>query len=217
MTRYVPVALSFFVLLSTSRAFAQSTIQGVVKDNVGNGMENVHVQIAFSGKTRTATTDSQGRYAISGIPAGACTITFEADRYVTVKRQVTAPANGSVSVDASMNAEETVSVRDSTYAASTNASSQHSPAVGSIKVDPRLNMPSELQLHVTSSILAVAASAEHKFVTIPAGATIQTSDDLVEPGLHRVMFDGRTLLAFTRDIQERTAHLDGIADGRDLG
>ncbi len=78
-------------------------------------------------------------------------------------------------------------------------------------------MPSELHLHVTSSFLAVAASAEHKFVTIPAGATIQTSDDLVEPGLHQVTFDGRALLAFTRDIQERTAHVDGIADDRDLG
>jgi len=78
-------------------------------------------------------------------------------------------------------------------------------------------MPSELHLNVTSSILAVAATAEHKFVTIPAGATIQTFDDLLEPGLHRVMFDGRKLLAFTRDIQERTAQVDGIADDRDLG
>src|SRR5579872_3415038 len=112
MARYVPAALCGFVLLSTSLALAQSTIQGVVKDNVGNGMENVHVQIAFSGATRTATTDSEGRYAISDIPAGVCTITFEADRYVTIKRQVTAPANGSVSVDANMNAEETVGVRE---------------------------------------------------------------------------------------------------------
>lgn len=217
MTRYVPAALCGFVLVSTSLAFAQSTIQGVVKDNVGNGMENVHVQVVFSGATRTATTDSDGRYAISGIPGGACTITFEADRYVTIKRQVTAPANGSVSVNATMNAEETVGVRGTTYAASTIASSQHASPVGSMKVDPRLNMASELHLHVTSSILAVAASAEHKFVTIPAGATIQTSDDLVEPGLHRVMFDGRTLLAFTRDIQERTAQVDGIAGDRHLG
>jgi len=112
MTRYVPAALCGLVLLSTSLAFAQSTIQGVVKDNVGNGMENVSVQVAFAGATRTATTDSDGRYAISGIPAGACTVTFEADRYVTIKRQVTAPANGSVSVDATMNAEETVGIRD---------------------------------------------------------------------------------------------------------
>jgi len=112
MTRYVPGALCSFILLSTSLAFAQSTIRGVVKDNVGNGMENVHVQVAFSGSTRTATTDSEGRYAVSGIPAGVCTVTFEADRYVTTKRQVTAPANGSVSVDASMNSEETVGVRE---------------------------------------------------------------------------------------------------------
>ncbi|HTS48082.1 MAG TPA: carboxypeptidase-like regulatory domain-containing protein [Bryobacteraceae bacterium] len=112
MTRYVPAALCGFVLLSCSLAWAQSTIQGVVKDNVGNGMENVHVQITFSGATRTATTDSEGRYAIPGVPAGICTVTFEADRYVTIKRQVTAPANGSVSVDANMSPEETVGVRE---------------------------------------------------------------------------------------------------------
>jgi len=77
-------------------------------------------------------------------------------------------------------------------------------------------MPSERHLHVTSSILAVAASAEHKFVTIPAGATIQTSDDLLEPGLHRITFDGRALLAFTRDIQERTEQVDTITGDREL-
>lgn len=112
MTRYVPAAFCSFVLMSASLVFAQSTIQGVVKDNVGNGMENVHVQVAFSGATRTASTDSEGRYSISGIPAGACTLTFEADRYVTIKRQIKAPASGSVSVDATMNAEETVGIRE---------------------------------------------------------------------------------------------------------
>ncbi len=65
-------------------------------------------------------------------------------------------------------------------------------------------MPSERHLQVTSSILAVAAGADHDFVTIPAGAVIVTSDEIVEPGLHRVTFDGRALLAFARDIQERT-------------
>lgn len=91
-----------------SLAFAQSTIQGVVKDNVGNGMEDVKVQVVISGTTQSGKTDSEGRFVISGIPAGDCTITFEADRYVTVTRKVAVPANGSVSVNAVMNAEETV-------------------------------------------------------------------------------------------------------------
>lgn len=49
-------------------------------------------------------------------------------------------------------------------------------------------------------------------VTIPAGAMIETSDDLTETGLHRVAFDGKDLLAFTRDIRERTQELN---TGRD--
>jgi len=45
------------------------------------------------------------------------------------------------------------------------------------------------------------------FVTLPAGAFIETTDDLVEPGLHEVRCYDKTLLAFTRDIHERTKEL----------
>ncbi|HUJ51813.1 MAG TPA: hypothetical protein VLW25_16505 [Bryobacteraceae bacterium] len=62
-------------------------------------------------------------------------------------------------------------------------------------------------LRVKSEILAVTATADHKFVTIPSGATIETSDDLVEPGFIRLTFEGNHLLAFTRDIRERTETL----------
>src|SRR5579863_617443 len=66
-------------------------------------------------------------------------------------------------------------------------------------------MATVVRLHVTSEILAVAKqSTDHHFVTIPVGSVIETFDDLVEPGLRPVMFDGKDLLAFTRDIRERT-------------
>jgi hypothetical protein len=107
--RCVPIILAGLVF-SASLAFGQNTIQGVVKDNVGNGMENVNVRVVISGATRTVMTDSEGRYALSGVPAGSGSITFEADRYVTVQKQINVPANGKVSVDAVMNAEETVGV-----------------------------------------------------------------------------------------------------------
>jgi hypothetical protein len=58
-------------------------------------------------------------------------------------------------------------------------------------------------LRVQSEILAVTAT-EQRFVTIPAGAVIETSGDLVEPGLHHITYDGQDLLAFARDIRERT-------------
>ena len=59
-------------------------------------------------------------------------------------------------------------------------------------------------LRVKSEILAVTATANHKFVTIPAGAMIEISDGLVEPGFIQLRFEGNDLLAFTRDIRERT-------------
>lgn len=62
-------------------------------------------------------------------------------------------------------------------------------------------------LRAKSAILAVTATDRHKFVTIPAGAMIETSDDLVEPGFIRLTFEGNHLLAFTRDIRERTETL----------
>ena len=66
-------------------------------------------------------------------------------------------------------------------------------------------MATAVRLHVTSEILAVAAqAADHCFVTIPAGSMIDTSGDLAQPGLHHVFFRGQDLLAFTRDIRERT-------------
>jgi hypothetical protein len=66
-------------------------------------------------------------------------------------------------------------------------------------------MASAVRLHVRFEILAVSAQPEeHCFVTIPVGSMIETSDDLAEPGLHRVTYDSKDLLAFTRDIRERT-------------
>lgn len=64
-------------------------------------------------------------------------------------------------------------------------------------------MPLVVLLRVQSEILAVTATSQ-RFVTIPAGVVIQTSGDLTEPGLHHITYQGQDLLAFTRDIRERT-------------
>lgn len=61
-----------------------------------------------------------------------------------------------------------------------------------------------IHLRLRSSIVAVPPVHHHGFITIPAGSIIESSDDLIEPGLHRVRFDGNDLLVFTRDIRERT-------------
>ena len=68
------------------------------------------------------------------------------------------------------------------------------------------DMTHTAHLQVVSPILAVDARSSG-FVTLPAGAVIETSDDLAEPGLHEVRCYDKTLLAFTRDIHERTKEL----------
>ena len=60
-----------------------------------------------------------------------------------------------------------------------------------------------VRLRVTVELLAVTA-VNSRFVTLSEGSVIETSDELIEPGLHHVNFGGNDLLAFTRDIQERT-------------
>ena len=67
-------------------------------------------------------------------------------------------------------------------------------------------MSTAVRLHVRSPILAVTSEhTRHRFVDIPAGSMIELAFvDVSEPGLRAVIFDGQELLAFTRDIRERT-------------
>jgi hypothetical protein len=60
----------------------------------------------------------------------------------------------------------------------------------------------------------MATAVKPALVTLPAGAMIGTSDDPIETGLHRVVFEGKDLLACRRDIRERTQVLN---TGRDTG
>ena len=110
LSRYIPFVICGLVALFSSLAFAQGSIQGVVKDNVGNGMESVQVELIVKGAPHTVMTDSEGRYTIANIPKGTYAISFEIDKYKTVKRQVDVPAQGSVAVNALMVPEETVGV-----------------------------------------------------------------------------------------------------------
>ena len=66
-------------------------------------------------------------------------------------------------------------------------------------------MSNVVRLRVTDTILAVSpVPAGSGFVTIPAGAVIETTDNIINLGLHAVTYEGRELLVFTRDIRERT-------------
>jgi hypothetical protein len=69
----------------------------------------------------------------------------------------------------------------------------------------RTQVSNVIRRRVTDAILAVSpVPASSHFETIPAGAEIETTDDMNTLGLHPVTYDGRELLVFTRDIRERT-------------
>ena len=62
---------------------------------------------------------------------------------------------------------------------------------------------------VHSPFVAVRPSPQKdRFVTIPVGSVIETSEDLREPGLGTMTVNGTNLLAFHRDIIERTEPLE---------
>lgn len=76
-------------------------------------------------------------------------------------------------------------------------------------------MPSIASYRVLSSFLAVRLGPlKERFVTIPVGAVIETAADLENPGLVTVTLSGESLLAFHRDIMERTEPIDSsLAQG----
>jgi hypothetical protein len=97
-------------------ASAQSAISGQVKDPSGAVMPGVRVDAASTALiegSRSAMTASDGRYAIVDIRPGTYTITFAADGFATVRRQVAVSSDVTVPVDAELTVgpvEETVDV-----------------------------------------------------------------------------------------------------------
>ena len=105
MGRLSVAACVVVLLLCTSVAFAQSTISGQVRDTSGAVMAGVAVEAASPAlieRSRTVTTNGEGRYAIVDVRPGTYTVTFTMSGFSTVKEEVEVPANVTVPVDASM-------------------------------------------------------------------------------------------------------------------
>src|SRR5881396_2796003 len=93
------------MVLFASLAAAQSTISGQVRDSSGAVMAGVNVEAASEAlieRSRTETTNENGRYTIVDVRPGLYTITFTLPGFSTVKQEVTVPANVTVPVDAIM-------------------------------------------------------------------------------------------------------------------
>jgi hypothetical protein len=70
-------------------------------------------------------------------------------------------------------------------------------------------MQSVARFRVVSSFLAVHLSAQkERFMTVPVGAIIETSEDLQDAGMVTVTMNGAHLLAFHRDIMERAEPIE---------
>src|SRR5215467_12584998 len=105
------------LLFLPASAFAQASISGTVKDASGGVLPGVTIEAASDvliEKTRTATTDGNGRYQLVDLRPGKYTVTFQLGGFGTVKRdgvELSGTSNTVVDADLKVGAvAETVTV-----------------------------------------------------------------------------------------------------------
>src|SRR5437763_8620017 len=113
----VLLAVLACLVLLPSLAAAQSQVAGTVKDESGGVLPGVTVEAASPAlieKSKSAVTDSNGRYTIVDLRQGTYTITFSLAGFSTVVRdRVELPANFVSTINAEMKVgalEETITV-----------------------------------------------------------------------------------------------------------
>src|SRR5215470_9464989 len=106
-----------FAAVGASKASAQSIIAGVVRDTSGAVLPGVTVEASSDvliEKSRSVTTDSEGRYSIVDLRPGTYEVVFTLPGFSTFKRsEVIVPSNVTVPINAEMKVgslEETVQV-----------------------------------------------------------------------------------------------------------
>ncbi len=120
--RFCSGILAVLILLAVpAAAAAQSQITGQVRDESGGLLPGVTVEAAspvLIEKSKTAVTDSQGRYTIVDLRPGPYTVTFTLTGFATIVREgLELPANFSATVNADMKVgalEETITVTGQT-------------------------------------------------------------------------------------------------------
>src|SRR5262250_160068 len=115
---FVPgLFVALFLLLAATTASAQSAISGVVRDTSGAVLPGVTVEASSNvliEKTRTVTTDSEGRYSIVDLRPGTYAVVFTLTGFSTIRREgVELPANFTSTINADLKVgalEESVTV-----------------------------------------------------------------------------------------------------------
>jgi hypothetical protein len=117
----VGVAAFALLVLVPAVAFAQASINGVVKDASGAILPGVTVEASSSAlieKTRSAVTDGTGTYRIVDLRPGTYAVTFTLTGFSTVKRdgiELTGSFNATINADMKVGAlEETITVTGET-------------------------------------------------------------------------------------------------------
>ena len=114
---FVSFAVVGFVSLCLlpSVALGQSSISGVVRDASGAVVANASVEAASDvliERSRTVTTNAEGRYSIVDLRPGTYVVTMSAPGFATMKQTIVVPANVTVPVDADLGIEFDRMVRD---------------------------------------------------------------------------------------------------------
>jgi hypothetical protein len=156
--RLLPLAAALLLCLSAS-AFAQTTgtISGTVEDEKGAAIPGASVAArnVETNISRTAQTDSDGRYRLSGMPVGNYEVTVEAQSFAKyVQTGITLLLNQDAVVDVTMKpagVQEVVTVTENAALLNTNNSEV------STRFDSR--RLSELPLATNRNVYNVALSA----------------------------------------------------------
>lgn len=110
-TLIVALIGAFLILAPHLQAQTESAIVGVVTDQGGAVVPGVSVSVTGSSLiegSRTATTDSNGRYRIIDLPAGTYSVTFTRLGFNTLNREdVALTASFTATVDANLHVGET--------------------------------------------------------------------------------------------------------------